>query len=57
MTKQNLVNQIVEELTVGFDLGYSYEHSAKNIIAIVEGSKEHLDYDQSTHQFNWEEEE
>ena len=51
MTKQDLINQIVEELTVGFDLGYSYEHSAKNIIAIMEGSREHLDYNPTTKQY------
>lgn len=57
MRKQDVINQIVEELTVGFDLGYSYEYSAKNIIAIMEGSRKHADYNPTTQQYEWEEEE
>lgn len=54
MSEQDLINQITEELKVGFELGYEEEHIAKNIIAIIKQEKKHLDYNPSTHQYDWE---
>jgi hypothetical protein len=56
MSEQDLVNQITEEIKVGSELGYEEEHIAKNIIAIVKSNREHLDYNPSTHKYDWEQE-
>ena len=55
MTRQDLINQMVEELAVCSCMEHSYEHTAKNILAIIKGSREHLDYNKSKHQYEWEE--
>jgi hypothetical protein len=57
MTYRDLVKQIAEEIKIGAELGYEEEYTAKNIIGIVNQNREHLDYDNSTHKYNWEEEE
>jgi len=54
MSEQDLINKITEEIKVGLDLGYEEEHMAKNIVAIVKLNKEHLDYDSTSHQYDWE---
>lgn len=56
MNKKDLINKITEEIKIGLDLGYEEEYIAKNIVAIVNLDKEHLDYDSPTHQYNWEQE-
>lgn len=54
MSKQDLIKQIAEEIIRGNDLGYDYEDMAKNILAIIEGERTHLDYDSTTKQYEWE---
>lgn len=56
MSEQDLINKISEEIKIGTDLGYEEEHISKNIIAIVKLEREHLDYDSTTHQYDWEQE-
>lgn len=56
MSEQNLINKVTEELKVGLELGYEEEHIAENIIALITMNKEHLDYDHTTQQYNWEKE-
>jgi len=56
MSEQDLINQITEEMKIGLELGYEDEHIAKNIVALVKLNKEHLDYDHSTQQYDWEKE-
>jgi len=55
MTRQDLINQVIEEIKVGNEMGYEEEFIAKNIVALIEGNKEHLDYDNINHEFNWDE--
>ena len=55
MTREDLINQISEEINVGADLGHESEFTARNIVAIFEGSREHLDYDLKDHRYDWEE--
>ena len=43
MTKEDLINQITEEIKVGDELGHEYEFTAKNIVAIFDSSKEYLE--------------
>jgi len=54
MTKEDLINQIAEEITIGSELGNEPEFTAKNIVAIMEGSREHLDYNSENHKYDWE---
>jgi len=49
MNRQDLINQITEEIAIGADLGHEYEHTAQNIVAICEGSREHIDYESLAH--------
>ena len=56
MDEHILVKKVTEEIEIGVDLGYESEHIAKNIIAIVKSEREHLDFDPSTHQYDWEQE-
>jgi len=45
---------MVEELKISSELGYEYERIAKNMLAIVNGSRKHSDYNSTTHQYDWE---
>lgn len=54
MTKEDLINQITEEIKVGAELGHEYEYTAKNIVAIFDGSREHIDYDSGARMYEWE---
>lgn len=54
MTREDLINQITEEIKIGSELGYEYEHTAENIVAIFEGSRKHLDYDSGAQMYEWE---
>ena len=56
MTREDLINQISEEINIGVDLGHEPEFTARNIVAIVKGSREHLDYDLKNHKYDWEKE-
>ncbi|MFW9871809.1 MAG: hypothetical protein ACFFG0_01820 [Candidatus Thorarchaeota archaeon] len=56
MDKNILVKKVTEEIEVGLDLGYKTEHIAKNVIAILAHDKEHLDFNPSTNQYDWEQE-
>jgi hypothetical protein len=54
MTREDLINQISEEINVGVEIGHEPEFIAKNIVALMEGSREHLDYHTPTHSYEWE---
>jgi hypothetical protein len=54
MTREDLINQVTEEIKVRADLGYEYEHTAQNIVALFEGSRHHLDYNLETHGYESE---
>jgi len=53
--RESLVNVITEELRCCSDLGYGFRRTAENVIAIVEGSRKHMDYDSESKQYEWEE--
>jgi len=55
MERESLVNVIEEELKCCSDLGYDFRHIAENVISIVEGSKKHMDYDEETKKYEWDE--
>lgn len=55
MTREDLINQITEEINVGDELGHSLEFTARNIVSIFEGSRKHLDYNLKDHKYEWEE--
>lgn len=55
MTREDLINQISEEINVGAELGNESEFTARNIVSIFEGSRKHLDYDLKDHKYEWEE--
>ena len=52
--KQNLIDKIAEEINCGNDLGNEPEHIAKNILAIIDGSRKHLDYNEKLQKYDWE---
>ena len=55
MTREDLINQIAEEIKVSSELGRDEDFTARNIVAIFEGSREHLDYDKKESKYHWEE--
>ena len=55
MTREDLVNMVEEELKVCSELGYEFRHTAKNVVAIIEGERQHLDYDTKAHRYEWDE--
>lgn len=54
MEKESLIKLVTEELKCCSDLGYGFRHTAENVIAIVEGEREHLDYDNESKQYEWD---
>lgn len=56
MTREDLINQIVEEIKIGSELGNEYRHTAQNIVALMEGNRKHLDYNWHSGRYEWEEE-
>ena len=54
MKREDLINQIVEELVRAADLGTDEVDIAKNILALITGGREHLDYDFVNHKYTWE---
>ncbi len=54
MGREDLLDIIEEELKVSSEMGHEFRHIAKNIVAIVKGEKEHLDYDHESHQYEWD---
>ena len=55
MNREALIDKIEEELKVSSELGHDFRHTAMNVVAIVEGERLHLDYDDSKNQYEWEE--
>jgi hypothetical protein len=55
MTREDLINQIAEEIMAGAYLGIEAEDTARNIICLVTGARKHLDYNTDKHQYEWEE--
>ena len=54
MDREALLDQVEEELKVASELGHEFRHTAENIVALVEGSREHLDYDNKEKMYEWE---
>jgi len=54
MDKEVLIDKVEEELKVSSDLGYDYRKIAENIIALIKGEREHIDYDHSKKMYEWE---
>lgn len=55
MDRESLLDMIEEELKVASEMGYEFRRTAENVLAIVEGEREHLDYNEKEHKYNWEE--
>ena len=55
MDREALIDMVEEELKVASEMGHEFRHTAQNVVAIVEGEREHLDYDHKEKKFEWEE--
>ena len=55
MERESLVNVITEELRCCSDLGHGFRHTAENVIAIIEGNRKHMDYDEKQKKYDWDE--
>ena len=54
MDREILIDKIEEELKVSSELGYEFRRTAENIIALIEGEREHLDYNDDEKTYEWE---
>ena len=54
MSREALIDKVEEELKVASELGYEFRKTAENIVALVSGEREHLDYDDSEKMYEWE---
>ena len=54
MGKEILIDKVEEELKVSSELGYEFRKTAENIVAFVNGERDHLDYDNSEKMYEWE---
>ena len=54
MSREALLDKIEEELKVASELGYEFRRTAENIVALVEGEREHLDYNDDGKNYDWE---
>ena len=54
MDKEALIDQVEEELKVASELGHEFRHTAQNIVALVSGEREHLDYNKKEKMYEWE---
>jgi len=54
MGREDLINMVEEELKVASELGHEFRHTATNVVAIIKGEKEHLDYNPETQTYEWD---
>ena len=54
MNREALLDQVEEELKVASELGHEFRKTAENIVALVAGEREHLDYDSKEKNYDWE---
>ena len=54
MSREALLDKIEEELKVASELGYEFRKTAENIVALVKGEREHIDYIDDGKMYDWE---
>jgi len=54
MDRKILIDQVKEELKVASELGHEFRKTAENIVALISGEREHLDYDRKEKNYDWE---
>jgi len=54
MGKEILIDKVEEELKVASELGHEFRKTAENIVALISGEREHLDYNDTEKKYDWE---
>ena len=54
MSREALIDKVEEELKVASELGYEFRRTAENIVALISGERDHIDYDDNGKMYDWE---